>query len=56
MVVVDLNQECGTIFRVIPAELWSVENNLSTSTFHFQHGFSDFADSGDSDGVFRGFR
>jgi len=31
--------------------MWSVENNLSISNMDF----SDFADSADADGVFRGF-
>ena len=38
-------------FRVIPAELWGVENNLSLANMDFE----DFADAVDEDGVFRGF-
>jgi hypothetical protein len=38
-------------FRVIPAELWGVENNLSLANMDFE----DFADVVDEDGVFRGF-
>jgi hypothetical protein len=39
------------MFRVIPAELWSVENNLSIANMDF----ADFADAAGSDGIFRGF-
>ncbi len=38
-------------FRVIPSELWGVENNLSVANMDF----SDFASAVDADGVFRGF-
>ena len=38
-------------FRVIPSELWSVENNLS----HANMDFEDFAGAAAVDGVFRGF-
>ncbi|MDJ0104977.1 hypothetical protein QM646_01030 [Rhodococcus erythropolis] len=41
----------GKTFRVIPAEMWSVENNLSIANMDFE----SFADSTDDDGVFRGF-
>ncbi|MFI5436835.1 DUF6924 domain-containing protein [Rhodococcus baikonurensis] len=41
----------GRTFRVIPAEMWSVENNLSIANMDFE----SFADSVDDDGVFRGF-
>jgi hypothetical protein len=52
IVVVDLNREYGRIFRVIPTEMWSVENNLSIGNMDF----AEFADAADSGGVFRGFR
>jgi hypothetical protein len=39
------------MFRVIPAELWSVENNLSIANMDF----TDFAGAAGSDGIFRGF-
>jgi hypothetical protein len=39
-------------FRVIPSQLWSVENNLSLSNMDF----GDFYSAKDSDGVFRGFK
>jgi uncharacterized protein DUF6924 len=51
VLVVDLLEEPGRTFRVIPHEMWSVENNLSLANLDFQ----DFYDSVDSDGIFRGF-
>lgn len=48
---IDLYEEIGKSFRVIPSELWGVQNNLSISNMEF----SDFYDNCDSDGVFRGF-
>jgi len=51
VLVVDLAHEPGRTFRVIPREMWSVENNLSLSNMEF----SEFADNVDADGVFRGF-
>jgi hypothetical protein len=51
ILVLDLADKPGQTFRVIPREMWSVENNLSISNMDF----SDFAESADSDGVFRGF-
>jgi hypothetical protein len=41
----------GDTFRVIPSEMWGVENNLSLSNM----GWREFADRADADGVFRGF-
>ncbi|HBH52825.1 MAG TPA: hypothetical protein DDY91_13135 [Planctomycetaceae bacterium] len=52
VLVLDLQEEPGRRFRVIPSELWSVENNLSLANMDFH----DFANSADPDGVFRGFR
>ena len=52
ILVVDLLHEPGRSFRVIPAEMWSVENNLSIANMDFE----DFADATDDDGIFRGFR
>jgi hypothetical protein len=51
ILVVDLFEEPGRTFRVIPSEMWSVENNLSIANMDF----SEFADAAGSDGVFRGF-
>jgi hypothetical protein len=51
ILVVDLYTEPGRTFRVIPSEMWGVENNLSLANMDF----AEFADSVDSGGVFRGF-
>ena len=51
VLVVDLNEQPGRTFRVIPRELWGVENNLSIANMDYD----DFAKSADADGVFRGF-
>jgi hypothetical protein len=41
----------GATFRVVPSEMWSVQNNLTISNMDWE----DFADNVDGDGVFRGF-
>ena len=51
ILAVDLFEDPGRSFRVVPAEMWSVENNLSIGNMDF----SEFADAVDEDGVFRGF-
>jgi hypothetical protein len=51
ILVVDLFDERGRAFRVIPSEMWGVENNLSIANMDF----AEFADAVGSDGVFRGF-
>jgi len=51
VLVVDLYDESGRSFRVIPREMWGVENNLWLANM----GFDEFAESVDPDGVFRGF-
>ena len=51
VLVVDLYDEPGRTFRVIPREMWGVENNLSIANMDYY----EFADSVDPDGVFRGF-
>jgi len=51
VLVVDLYDEPGRSFRVIPRETWGVENNLSLANMDYY----EFADSVDPDGVFRGF-
>jgi hypothetical protein len=51
ILVVDLYTEPGRSFRVVPAEVWGIENNLSTANMDF----AEFADEADADGVFRGF-
>ncbi len=50
VVVVDLYDEPGQSFRVIPSEMWGVENNLSLANMDFH----EFAEAADRDGVFRG--
>jgi len=51
VLVVDLYSEPGRSFRVIPGEMWGVENNLSIANMDFE----EFAEAVDRDGVFRGF-
>ena len=51
LVAVDLRREPGRWFRVVPTAMSSVENNLSLANMDFD----EFADSVDTDGVFRGF-
>ena len=51
VLVVDLYDEPGETFRVIPREMWGVENNLSLANMDF-YEFSGCTDVG---GVFRGF-
>ncbi|SFF14536.1 hypothetical protein SAMN05421541_106381 [Actinoplanes philippinensis] len=41
----------GTTFRVVPSEMWSVQNNLTISNMDWE----EFVDNTDGDGVFRGF-
>jgi hypothetical protein len=50
LVAVDLHDEPGRWFRVVPSRMWSVENNVPWNMF-----FREFADATDTDGVFRGF-
>jgi hypothetical protein len=49
--VVDLLHEPGRTFRVIPSEMWSVENNLSLCNMDWE----DFSSNLDSNGTHRGF-
>ena len=51
VLVIDLFEEPGRTFRVVPSEMWAVENNLSIANLDF----AEFADAVDADGVFRGF-
>ena len=51
ILVLDLYEERGRTFRVIPGEIWGVQNNLAIANMDF----ADFADNADADGVFRGF-
>lgn len=52
LLVLDPFTPTGKTFRVIPSEAWGVENNLSLANMDY----SEFADSADPDGVFRGFK
>jgi hypothetical protein len=51
LLIVDLIEQPGRTFRAIPAQLPSVENNLSIANMDFD----EFADAVDESGVFRGF-
>jgi hypothetical protein len=51
VLVLDLHAEPGRMFRVVPQEMWAVENNLSLGNMDFK----EFADAVGQDGVFRGF-
>jgi len=51
VLVVDLSPVPGRPLRVIPSQMWGVENNLSLANMEY----SEFADHVDPDGVFRGF-
>lgn len=48
----DLYDKPGETFRVVPAEMWAVENNLSISNVDFE----DFLNSIDEDGIYRGLK
>ncbi|MBC7303925.1 MAG: hypothetical protein H5T78_23645 [Nocardia sp.] len=47
----DTRHPRGQSFRVVPAQMWSIENNLSISNMDFE----TFASATSPDGVFRGF-
>lgn len=49
--VVDLIDDPGRSFRVLPREMWGVENNLSLANMDF----SEFAEAAGQDDTFRGF-
>jgi hypothetical protein len=51
VLVVDLRDEPGRTFRVIPSCVWAVENNLSIANMDF----AEFAEAVDVDGIFRGW-
>jgi hypothetical protein len=52
VLVVDVAEQPGRTFKVIPREMWSVQNNLKLANMDWE----DFSESADPDGVFRGFR
>jgi hypothetical protein len=49
ILVVDFNVEPGRMFRVLPLDMWGVENNLSLSNMDF----AEFADCVDQNEIFR---
>jgi hypothetical protein len=49
--VVDLTSADARAFRALPAQVASIENNLSVANMDF----GDFADTVATDGIFRGF-
>jgi hypothetical protein len=51
ILVVDLSDDPWNTFRVIPSEMWGVQNNLWLANMDF----CEFAGSADQDGIFRGF-
>ncbi|MET8406894.1 hypothetical protein ABZV34_02040 [Streptomyces sp. NPDC005195] len=51
LLVLDLQGERERGVRVVAAQLWSIENNLSGANMDFE----EFAGAVDEDGVFRGF-
>jgi hypothetical protein len=51
ILVIDLNDQRGRIFRAIPSTIQGIENNLSIANM----SFFEFAGTVDSDGIFRGF-
>ena len=52
VICVDLYAEKVTTFRVIPSEMWGIENNLRIANMDFY----EFADNVGIDGIFRGFK
>ncbi|MFE9679750.1 DUF6924 domain-containing protein [Streptomyces sp. NPDC006259] len=51
LLVLDLQGERGRGVRVVAAQLWSIENNLSGANMDFE----EFVGAVDEDGFFRGF-
>lgn len=51
VLVVDLYDQPGRVFRSLPQEIQGIENNLSIANMDFD----EFASRVDKDGVFRGF-
>lgn len=51
VLVIDLVDRPGRSFRVVPSEMWGVENNLSLANMDFE----DFASAVDAHGIHRGF-
>ncbi len=51
LLVMDLLDQPGRMFRALPTRIQAIENNLSIANM----GFEDFAEAADADGIFRGF-
>jgi hypothetical protein len=51
IICIELYTDTKRFFRVIPSELWSVENNLTISNMEFE----EFYSRRDKDNIFRGF-
>jgi hypothetical protein len=51
ILAIDLLDNLGKTIRVIPSELWGIQNNLSIANMDFD----EFAHSTDADGISRGF-
>ena len=51
LLVVDLLEESGRTFRATPAQIQTIENNLSIANVDFR----EFAEASGPDGVFRGY-
>ena len=51
VLVMDLAEQPGRVFRVLASQLALVENNLSTANMDFE----EFAAASDEKGIFRGF-
>ncbi len=47
----EFSPERGQTVRVIPSQMWSIENNLALANMDFE----DFVESAGADGVYRGF-
>ncbi|WP_051795878.1 hypothetical protein [Streptomyces sp. NRRL S-87] len=52
LLTIDVAAEPPRSLRVVAAELWSIDNNLSLAAMDYE----EFADAADESGVFRGFR
>lgn len=51
LLVIDMWEERGREIRIVAAELWGIENNLSIGNMDFD----EWADAVDEDGTFRGW-
>ena len=51
LLVMDLSDTPGRTFRTVPTRIQAIENNLSIANM----SFDDFAESADTDGIFRNF-